>query len=176
MLRIINEPTAASLAYGLGGKDVDQTIAVYDLGGGTFDLSILRVQAGTFRVLATHGDTFLGGDDIDRLLIQVARRTLDQAGVATDDPRLRAQLRQAAERAKIELSSQDEAVLRLQDPSRGINLELGLTRADLGVTSSSRTSLSPPARMSAWTAAPRATTWSGSRSVWGARPNSSPTR
>jgi molecular chaperone DnaK (HSP70) len=131
VLRIINEPTAASLAYGLGGKDVDQTIAVYDLGGGTFDLSLLRVQAGTFRVLATHGDTFLGGDDIDRLLIEVARETLAGAGIATDDPRLRAQLRQAAEQAKIALSSAEETVLRLQDPSRGINLELALQRSDL---------------------------------------------
>jgi molecular chaperone HscA len=68
VLRIINEPTAASLAYGLGKED-SQTIAVYDLGGGTFDISILRIEDGVFEVLSTNGDTFLGGDDFDRAII-----------------------------------------------------------------------------------------------------------
>src|SRR5205085_9465977 len=94
VVRIINEPTAAALAYGLGGKD--GTIAVYDFGGGTFDISILRIQAGTFRVLATNGDTYLGGDDLDRLLVQLAARKLGQPLT----PRLLALLRDAAEKAK----------------------------------------------------------------------------
>ena len=69
-VRIVNEPTAAALAYGLDRAE-DATIAVYDFGGGTFDVSILRVEKGVFRVLATHGNTHLGGDDIDRLLMQL---------------------------------------------------------------------------------------------------------
>ena len=71
MLRIINEPTAASLAYGLDKKK-DEEIAVYDLGGGTFDVSILNLHDGIFEVIATNGDTHLGGDDIDNLLIAIA--------------------------------------------------------------------------------------------------------
>ena len=71
VLRIVNEPTAASLAYGMGiNSDEEQTIAVYDLGGGTFDISILKIQNGIFEVLSTHGDTFLGGDDFDRLIVE----------------------------------------------------------------------------------------------------------
>ena len=73
VLRIINEPTAASLAYGLDKKNRG-TIAVYDLGGGTFDISILKVEDGVFQVLATNGDTHLGGDDIDRLLVELVLR------------------------------------------------------------------------------------------------------
>jgi len=131
VLRIINEPTAASLAYGLGDKHTDGVIAVYDLGGGTFDLSLLKVQAGTFRVLATNGDTFLGGDDVDRLLVDVALQQLREQGLPVDDPRLRARLRAAAEQAKIALSSEEQTVLRLREPTLGVNLELALTRADL---------------------------------------------
>ncbi|MEB3029748.1 Hsp70 family protein, partial [Parvimonas micra] len=71
VLRIINEPTAASLAYGLGvNKTEEKTIAVYDLGGGTFDISILKISNGIFEVLSTHGDTYLGGDDLDRAIVQ----------------------------------------------------------------------------------------------------------
>ena len=69
MLRIINEPTAASLAYGLGAKKGEEkTIAVYDLGGGTFDISVLTINDGIFEVLSTNGDTYLGGDDMDNLV------------------------------------------------------------------------------------------------------------
>src|SRR5438309_617364 len=68
VLRIINEPTAASLAYGYG-KDLEQTICIYDLGGGTFDISILEIGVGVFEVISTAGDTFLGGEDFDRLII-----------------------------------------------------------------------------------------------------------
>jgi molecular chaperone DnaK (HSP70) len=131
VLRIINEPTAASLAYGLGGKEADGVIAVYDLGGGTFDLSLLKVQAGTFRVLSTCGDTLLGGDDIDRILVESALAALGEQGIDAEDPRLRAQLRQAAEAAKIRLSAEESTVLKLQDPTKGIHLELALTRAEL---------------------------------------------
>jgi molecular chaperone DnaK (HSP70) len=108
VLRIINEPTAAALAYGLGGKD--GTIAVYDFGGGTFDISILRIQAGTFRVLATNGDTYLGGDDLDRILVEKA---LARLGNTNPDARLLALLRDAAENAKIELSTAERATIRL---------------------------------------------------------------
>jgi molecular chaperone DnaK len=131
VLRIINEPTAASLAYGLGGADAEGTIAVYDLGGGTFDLSILRVQAGTFRVLATCGDTHLGGDDVDGILVESALACIAEGNQLGSSPRLRAQLRAAAERAKIELSSAESTVLAVSDPTHGVNLELTLTREEL---------------------------------------------
>jgi molecular chaperone DnaK (HSP70) len=119
VLRIINEPTAASLAYGLGGKD--GLIAVYDFGGGTFDISILRIQAGTFRVLATNGDTYLGGDDLDRILVE---RALKALGAKNPDASLLAVLRDAAEKAKIELTTQDRTVLRAP------GLELPVTRTE----------------------------------------------
>lgn len=133
VLRIINEPTAASLAYGLGGKEAEGVIAVYDLGGGTFDLSLLRVQQGTFRVLATAGDTHLGGDDVDGILVESALAALAEQGLgeAAQSPRLRAQLRAAAEAAKIALSAAEETTLRVKDPTHGVNLELHLTRAEL---------------------------------------------
>jgi molecular chaperone HscA len=109
VLRIINEPTAASLAYGLGlDKSVEKTIAVYDLGGGTFDVSILKISNGIFEVLATNGDTYLGGDDMDNLIVKY---WLQQSGITEDELRLNQQFAQAirlkAEAAKIHLSSQD---------------------------------------------------------------------
>src|SRR5919107_1867928 len=82
-LRIINEPTAASLAYGLGlGKEDDKIIAVYDLGGGTFDISVLRITNGIFEVLSTNGDTYLGGDDFDRVII---KHWLQQSGITEQE-------------------------------------------------------------------------------------------
>ncbi|MEN9701155.1 MAG: Fe-S protein assembly chaperone HscA [Bacteroidota bacterium] len=107
VLRIINEPTAASLAYGLGLNPTDEkTIAVYDLGGGTFDISILRIANGIFEVLSTNGDTYLGGDDLDRVIIEYWMKqwsidNLDQ------HKELKQQLRLAAEKAKIHLSNND---------------------------------------------------------------------
>ena len=107
VLRIINEPTAASLAYGLGLNPAEEkTIAVYDLGGGTFDISILRIVGGVFEVLSTNGDTYLGGDDLDRTIIeywikQWSIKDLDQ------NKELKQQLRLAAEKAKIHLSNND---------------------------------------------------------------------
>jgi molecular chaperone HscA len=107
VLRIINEPTAASLAYGLGAADA-QTIAVYDLGGGTFDISILQIQDGIFEVLATNGDTFLGGDDFDRALVEhwVSAHDLSDNPEFQSKSALQA-LRLLAEKAKKQLSSND---------------------------------------------------------------------
>jgi molecular chaperone DnaK (HSP70) len=111
VLRIINEPTAASLAYGLD-KRHDGLIAVYDFGGGTFDISILRVEEGVFQVLATNGDTRLGGDDIDRLLV---KRVLGDPGAAVI-PRTAEgiqEVRKASIEAKIALSDRSEAEIRI---------------------------------------------------------------
>jgi molecular chaperone HscA len=109
VLRIVNEPTAASLAYGLGlNKDEQKTIAVYDLGGGTFDISILRINNGIFEVLSTNGDTYLGGDDFDRAIMQ---HWMKQLGITDQEIRqhkeLSQQLRVQAERAKRVLSTED---------------------------------------------------------------------
>jgi molecular chaperone HscA len=109
VLRIINEPTAASLAYGLGlNKEDEKTIAVYDLGGGTFDISILRIQDGIFEVLSTNGDTYLGGDDIDRMIVQY---WLQQAGIDEESIKEQKEFTQAirlkAEEAKIFLSANE---------------------------------------------------------------------
>ena len=108
VLRIVNEPTAASLAYGIGlNPDETKTIAVYDLGGGTFDVSILQIQNGIFEVLATNGDTFLGGDDFDRAIVDywIEKNQLNKAEVVADH-QLAQQLRLKAEEAKKALSHQ----------------------------------------------------------------------
>jgi Fe-S protein assembly chaperone HscA len=107
VLRIINEPTAASLAYGLDKRHTG-IIAVYDLGGGTFDISILRVEDGVFQVLATNGDTHLGGDDIDLLLMEQALAEPGSSRTAEDIQ----QIRQAVIQAKWDLSERDETDLR----------------------------------------------------------------
>ncbi len=114
VLRIINEPTAASLAYGLDRRKTG-TIAVYDFGGGTFDISILRVEDGVFQVLATNGDTHLGGDDIDQLLVALV---LGESGLGSpaDPARLQA-VRRAVIQAKWDLSERDETVIRIADPA-----------------------------------------------------------
>lgn len=106
VLRIVNEPTAASLAYGISlDKNKGQTIAVYDLGGGTFDISILRIQEGIFEVLATHGDTFLGGDDFDRAIIEYWLKEGDFFGIQLEEDKVLGQiLRTKAEEAKKILS------------------------------------------------------------------------
>ena len=110
VLRIVNEPTAASLAYGLGiNKDEEKTIAVYDLGGGTFDISILKISNGVFEVLSTNGDTYLGGDDIDKAIVHY---WLEKAGITEEELSNNKEFAQAirlkAEEAKIHLSSDDE--------------------------------------------------------------------
>ena len=109
VLRIINEPTAASLAYGIGlSKEEERIIAVYDLGGGTFDISILRIANGIFEVLSTNGDTYLGGDDIDQLIVSY---WLEQAGISKGELSANKEFAQAirltAEEAKIHLSTHD---------------------------------------------------------------------
>ena len=110
VLRIVNEPTAASLAYGLGlQKDVETTIAVYDLGGGTFDISILKITDGVFDVLSTNGDTYLGGDDIDRAIIDywLDQKSID-IKVLQNNHNLLQTIRLSAEEAKKALSSSDQ--------------------------------------------------------------------
>ena len=105
VLRIINEPTAASLAYGLGlDPSEEKTIAVYDLGGGTFDISILKISGGVFEVLSTNGDTYLGGDDLDRAIIEYWMGLM-KIDSLEDQKILKQQLRLAAEEAKITLSN-----------------------------------------------------------------------
>ena len=106
VLRIINEPTASSLAYGLDKKK-DESIAVYDLGGGTFDISILDLGEGVFEVKSTNGDTFLGGDDFDQVIINwICDEFKREQGIDLRQDRMALQrLKEAAEKAKIELST-----------------------------------------------------------------------
>ncbi len=134
VLRIINEPTAAALAYGLDKKD-SSTIAVYDLGGGTFDVSILDIGDGIIEVLSTNGDTYLGGEDFDnRLIDYIAEEFLSSDGVDLRKDNLAQQrLREAAEKAKIELSSLTQTEVNLPfitaDASGPKHLEMKITRA-----------------------------------------------
>jgi molecular chaperone DnaK len=113
--RIINEPTAAALAYGLDKKDKDVTIAVYDLGGGTFDISILELGEGVFEVKSTNGDTHLGGDDFDQVIIDwlADQFKSNEAIDLRKDPMALQRLKEAAEKAKIELSSSTETDITL---------------------------------------------------------------
>ncbi|MBN4054568.1 molecular chaperone DnaK [Nitrospira defluvii] len=119
VLRILNEPTAASLAYGLQ-KSKEGTIAVYDLGGGTFDISILKIKGGIFEVLATHGDTTLGGDDFDQRLVQLIRREiLAQFNIDVQDiPELLQECRLKSERLKCRLSTETSAEIVIPLPNK----------------------------------------------------------
>jgi Fe-S protein assembly chaperone HscA len=117
VLRIINEPTAASLAYGLDTRNRG-TIAVYDLGGGTFDISILKVEDGVFQVLSTNGDTYLGGDDIDRLLLEQVLTEI--AGSKEQDSATVEAIRRAVIQAKWDLSDIDETEIRIE-PSPAVH-------------------------------------------------------
>ena len=136
VLRIINEPTAAALAYGLEKRD-SGTIAVYDLGGGTFDISILEVGDGVFEVKSTNGDTFLGGEDFDAKIIDyLADEFKKEQGIDLREDRLALQrLKEAAEKAKIELSSSQQTEINLPfitaDASGPKHLNIKLTRAKL---------------------------------------------
>jgi molecular chaperone DnaK len=133
--RIVNEPTAAALAYGLDRKNQNSKIAVFDLGGGTFDISILELGDGVFEVLSTNGDTHLGGDDFDQKIINwLADEFQREEGVdLRKDPRALQRLKEAAEVAKIELSSQTQAEINLPyivlDPVAPKNLMKTLTKA-----------------------------------------------
>jgi len=137
VLRIINEPTASSLAYGLDKKGKNETIAVYDLGGGTFDISILEVGEGVFQVKSTSGDTFLGGDDFDQRIIDwLADEFKRENGINLREDRQALQrLKEAAERAKIELSTTMQAEINLPyitaDASGPKHLVTTLTRSKL---------------------------------------------
>lgn len=115
VLRIINEPTAAALAYGLDRKDKDLKVAVYDLGGGTFDISILEIGSGVFEVLSTNGDTHLGGDNFDEKIIDwIVDEFKKESGIDTSkDPMAYQRIREAAEKAKIELSNSSETEVNL---------------------------------------------------------------
>ena len=136
VLRIINEPTAASLAYGLDKKK-DERIAVYDLGGGTFDISILEIGDGVFEVKSTNGDTFLGGDDFDqRIMDWLVEEFKKDQGIDLKKDRMALQrLKEAAERAKIELSSSQETEINLPfvtaDAGGPKHLVIKLTRAKM---------------------------------------------
>ena len=136
VLRILNEPTAAALAYGLG-KNLQQRLAVYDLGGGTFDVSIIEIRDKVFEVVATGGDTFLGGIDFDdRIMGDVLERFMEETGVDLSSDRVALQrLREAAERAKITLSTTKETRLEVPFIARGakgvLNVDLNYTRQSL---------------------------------------------
>jgi molecular chaperone DnaK len=136
VLRVVNEPTAAALAYGLD-KATDNVVAVYDLGGGTFDISILEIQSGVFEVKSTNGDTHLGGEDFD---ITLVRHLVDQfkkeQGIDLNNDRMAIQrIREAAEKAKIELSSSSQTDINLPfitaDASGPKHINTKLTRAQL---------------------------------------------
>ncbi len=136
VLRIVNEPTASALAYGIGNNK-DEMIAVYDLGGGTFDISILEVGDGVFEVKSTNGDTFLGGDDFDQKIIDWAAEQfkMDQGIDLRGDRQALQRLKEAAEKAKIELSTMMQTELNLPyitaDATGPKHLNLTLTRAKL---------------------------------------------
>jgi molecular chaperone DnaK len=136
VLRIVNEPTASSLAYGLGSEE-DEVIAVFDLGGGTFDISILEVGEGVFEVKSTNGDTFLGGDDFDqKIIIWITDQfKMDQGINLRNDRQALQRLREAAEKAKIELSTTMQTEINLPyitaDASGPKHLTMTLTRAKL---------------------------------------------
>jgi molecular chaperone DnaK len=137
VLRIINEPTAAALAYGMDKKGAGQTIAVYDLGGGTFDVSVLEIGDGVFEVKSTNGDTFLGGEDFDQRLVgYLADEFKKESGIDLRADRLALQrLKEAAEKAKIELSSAMQTEVNLPfitaDASGPKHLTMKITRAKL---------------------------------------------
>jgi molecular chaperone DnaK len=136
VLRIINEPTAAALAYGLDKGDQDHTVLVFDLGGGTFDVSLLEIGEGVFEVKATHGDTKLGGDDWDQRVIDWLVKTFkDNHGVDLGNDKMALQrLKEAAEKAKIELSQVAETTINLPfitaTAEGPLHLEQKLTRAE----------------------------------------------
>jgi Fe-S protein assembly chaperone HscA len=126
VLRIVNEPTAAALAYGLDRKGAS-TVVVYDLGGGTFDCSVLALSDGVFKVLATNGDTYLGGDDFDRAIMGAMAEDMG-IDLSARDPELLQHLRDAAEKTKIALSSSDQARFNVHVPERGIGIGTSFTR------------------------------------------------
>jgi molecular chaperone DnaK len=136
VLRVVNEPTAAALAYGLE-KEADRVVAVYDLGGGTFDISVLEIQKGVFEVKSTNGDTHLGGEDFDISLVRhIVQQFKKESGLDLSGDRMAIQrIREAAEKAKIELSSSLQTEINLPfitaDASGAKHINLKMTRAQL---------------------------------------------
>ena len=149
--RIINEPTAAALAYGLDKKDVDQTIAVYDLGGGTFDISILDLGDGVFEVKSTNGDTHLGGDDFDQRIINfLADEFKASEGIdLRNDPMAMQRLKDAAEKAKIELSASQKTNVNLpfitatQEGPKHLNIDIARSKFEQLVDDLVKRSITP---------------------------------
>jgi molecular chaperone DnaK len=134
--RIVNEPTAAALAYGLDKLKEKSKIAVYDLGGGTFDLSILELNEGVFQVLSTNGNTRLGGDDLDRKIVEWLNRLIVESGNQStvqpfDDLTIQSRIREAAEAAKIKLSTEGEVEIALPFLTPDFSFSYKLTRAEL---------------------------------------------
>ena len=131
MERIINEPTAAAIAYGLDSTGKESNILVYDLGGGTFDVSLLTIDNGVFEVLATSGDTHLGGEDFDQRVMQyyIKMMTKKSNTDISGDKRALQKLRKEVERVKRALSSQQQARLEIEDLVPGHTLSETLTRA-----------------------------------------------
>jgi len=127
--RIVNEPTAASLAYGLEQKR-EGIVAVYDFGGGTFDVSILSIEGGVFRVLSTAGDTHLGGDDLDRALVELALAEAQPGAELATDAAFLQGLRLAAEHCKIELSSREESELHISAPEKRLSWRRSVRREE----------------------------------------------
>ncbi|CAG9462079.1 unnamed protein product [Pedinophyceae sp. YPF-701] len=128
VVRLVHEPVAAALAYGLDLKE-DQTVMVFDLGGGTYDISVLEVGNGVIEVLATGGDAHLGGDDWDAALAQwISRNELKPRGVDVESPRIRANVRKLAEMAKIQLTDSAEVVLRMPVGPGGEPVSVRITR------------------------------------------------
>ena len=134
VLRIINEPTSAALAYGIDKKGKNQLLAIYDLGGGTFDFTLMEMNDGVFEVLATSGDTFLGGEDFDNnIMLWLAEQFKEKTGIDLNGDRMALQrLKEASEKAKCELSTLDKVEIRLpfiaQGPSGPQHMEATLTR------------------------------------------------
>ena len=129
--RIINEPTAAAIAYGLDKRGKEQNILVFDLGGGTFDVSVLTIDNGVFEVVSTNGDTHLGGEDFDQRIMDYFMKLIERkySKDVSKDPRARQKLRREAERAKRALSSQHQVRVEIEGLAEGVDLSEPLTRA-----------------------------------------------
>merc|ERR1719247_302382 len=129
--RIINEPTAAAIAYGLDKRGKEQNILVFDLGGGTFDVSVLTIDNGVFEVVSTNGDTHLGGEDFDQRIMDYFMKLIKRkySKDVSKDPRARQKLRREAERAKRALSSQHQVRVEIEGLAEGVDLSEPLTRA-----------------------------------------------
>lgn len=129
--RIINEPTAAAIAYGLDKTGGESNILVFDLGGGTFDVSLLTIDSGVFEVLSTNGDTHLGGEDFDQRVMQYYIKMVQRKSNVdiSGDKRALQKLRKEVERTKRALSSQQQARLEIEDLVKGVDFSETLTRA-----------------------------------------------